>query len=341
MYTVKFIAISFLTLASVSAQTDSGETFKTGVTVIQVPVTVRDHDGNVVGNLGKDDFQLFDNGKRQEIVSFSVEAPGSKAPDRSLPDDSAKPASSAAADIPERFAAYFFDDVAFRDIGDLTRLRDAATKQLGALQAGDRAAIFTSSCRVAIDFTNDQAKLQAAVARMVLHPTAVCSVARNQKLQLELLKALVHKMANLPGRRDIILISPGFFVGPDRAGEQSSLIDAAARLKVSINAMDILETTGFDPQDAEYGHGPGSYNVATNPEVLAELAHGTGGASVASSDYAASFRKLATPSSRYVLGFISTAKPDGRVHQLKVKLENSHKLTVEARSGYVAAKESE
>ena len=40
---------------------------------------VRDRDGHVVSNLGKDDFQLFDNGKRQEIASFSVESPGQTA----------------------------------------------------------------------------------------------------------------------------------------------------------------------------------------------------------------------------------------------------------------------
>jgi hypothetical protein len=49
-----------------------------------------------------------------------------------------------------------------------------------------------------------------------------------------------------------------------------------------------------------------------------------------------SFRKLATPESHYLLGFVPTAPADGRFHQLKVKLEGSRKLTVEARSGYYA-----
>jgi hypothetical protein len=37
-----------------------------------------------------------------------------------------------------------------------------------------------------------------------------------------------------------------------------------------------------------------------------------------------------------LLGFVPAAKADGRFHQLKVKLENAHKMTVEARSGYYA-----
>lgn len=342
MRTGSLIAIIIILLSSAAAQTDSNATFKAGVTVIQVPVTVRDHDGHVVSNLAKDDFQLFDNGKQQEIVSFSVESPGSKAPDRSLPDANARasqPTASPAVDIPERFMAYFFDDIAFRDVGDLTRLRDAAAKQIGAIQSGDRLAIFTSSCRVAIDFTNDQAKLQAGVARLVLNPTAICRVSLPQKIQLELLKGLVRRMANLPGHRDVILISPGFLVGADRANEQADLIDKAAAAKVTINAMDILERTGFDSQDP-YGRGNGG-NLLANPEVLTEIAHGTGGTCIPSSDYAASFLKLGTPESHYMLGFIPSGKPDGRLHQLKVKLENSRKLTVEARKGYLAAKNSD
>ncbi len=342
MRTGSLFALIVISLSSAAAQTDSDATFKAGVTVIQVPVTVRDHEGHVVSNLAKDDFQLFDNGKQQEIIGFSVESPGSKAPDRSVANPNAPmhPSDSPVVDIPERFIAYFFDDISFRDVGDLTRLRDAATKQIGAIQSGDRMAIFTSSCRVSIDFTNDQAKLRAGVARLVLNPTAICRASLPQKIQLELLKGLVRRMANLPGQRDVILISPGFFVGADRANEQADLIDKAAAAKVTIHAMDILERSGFDSQDPNGQRGGGG-NLPSNPEVLTEIAHGTGGTCIPSSDYAASFRKLSTPESHYVLGFIPSGKPDGRIHQLKVKLENSRKLTVEARKGYLASQHPE
>ena len=342
MRTSLLIAITVISFSGAAAQTDSGETFKSGVTVIQVPVTVRDRDGNVVSNLGKDDFQLFDNGKRQEIVSFSVETPGSQAaPDRSLPDANApRSAETKGMEMPGRFVAYFFDDRSIREIGDLTRVRNAAAEQFAALQPGDRAAIFTSSCQGAIDFTNDRPKLQEAVSRLGLHPTPVCRVPPPQKIQLELLKALVHKMANLPARRDIVLISPGFFVGADRASEQAALIDAAVHSKVSISTIDMMESTGYDSQDPEYAQAYRGMNP-TNPEVLVELAHGTGGTYVSGSDYALSFRKLSTPESHYLLGFIPTAQADGSFHKLKVKLDNSRKLSVEARSGYVASKSAE
>jgi len=118
-------------LSGAVAQPQSGETFKAGVTVIQVPVVVRDHDGHVVSNLGKDDFQLFTDGKRQEITTFSVENPGQAAPDRSLPDGkapAAQPARGTGTEIPARFITYLFDDVNIRDFGDLKRIRDAAAR---------------------------------------------------------------------------------------------------------------------------------------------------------------------------------------------------------------------
>jgi hypothetical protein len=76
-----------IALCWAAAQEQTGPTFKSGVTMIQVPVTVRDRDGHAVGDLKKEDFQLFDNGKPVEIAGFSEDKPGSRAiPDRSLPD---------------------------------------------------------------------------------------------------------------------------------------------------------------------------------------------------------------------------------------------------------------
>ncbi len=347
------LAVALGSLSSAAAQEQSGETFKSGVTMIQVPVVVRDHGGNIVSNLGKDDFQLFDNGKRQEIVSFSVENPSQVAPDRSLPDanaPAAHPAAGAAIEIPSRFVTYFFDDVRIRDFGDLKRIIDAAGRQLGALQPGDRAAIFTSSCSLTLDFTNDRQKLQDAVSRLQLRPPPMCRTSRAQTLQVELLNAVVSKMSGLPARRDIILVSSGFFIGPDRSYEETNLIEAAIRAKVSISAVDIGEATDYTGGGADRGTGmlgntgmaPGYGNAnPTNPIVLVDLAHGTGGTYVTGNDFAASFRKLATPESHYVLGFVPTGKADGRFHQLKVKLENAHKLTVEARNGYYAGPHAE
>src|SRR5689334_12310976 len=70
---------------------DTPATFRTKVNLVLVPVVVRDRQGHVVGNLTKDDFQLFDRGKPQTISSFSVETlqnqPSVEAPAENGPEE--------------------------------------------------------------------------------------------------------------------------------------------------------------------------------------------------------------------------------------------------------------
>jgi len=56
---------------------DEAATFKVNVRLVLVRVVVRDQQGHAIGNLHKEDFQLFDNRKQQVISQFSVEQPGS------------------------------------------------------------------------------------------------------------------------------------------------------------------------------------------------------------------------------------------------------------------------
>src|SRR5262249_48498753 len=55
---------------------DVSPTFKVRVNLVLVRVTVRDQKGNLIEDLQKEDFQLFDNGKPQAITSFALEDMG-------------------------------------------------------------------------------------------------------------------------------------------------------------------------------------------------------------------------------------------------------------------------
>src|ERR1017187_10618999 len=52
---------------------ETAPAFQSHVTLVMVPVVVRDIHGVAVDNLTKESFQLFDKGKPQEISRFSME----------------------------------------------------------------------------------------------------------------------------------------------------------------------------------------------------------------------------------------------------------------------------
>ncbi|MGO8788838.1 MAG: VWA domain-containing protein [Terriglobia bacterium] len=152
---------------------DVEPTFKlqTERNLVLVRVVVRDATGAPVDNLRQEDFRLFDHGKLQTILHFSMEKPALKA---SVPVP-AKPAEKTTAepeDVDEaspavatarRFVALYFDDVN-TPFENLSRTRAAADHYLTkSMQTGDRIALFTSSGQKQVDFTDDLAKLRQAL----------------------------------------------------------------------------------------------------------------------------------------------------------------------------------
>jgi VWFA-related protein len=150
------------------AQHDTPVTFSTAVNLVLVPVVVRDAKGSAIGTLTKDDFQLYDKGKLQTIVRFSIdkaEAPPIL-PDTSLETDangnpkSKPPGTPATQALAQRFVAWLFDDVHL-SFGDLAQARQAAIRVVTeSFEPGTRAAIFTTSGHTTLDFTDDRDKLK-------------------------------------------------------------------------------------------------------------------------------------------------------------------------------------
>jgi VWFA-related protein len=160
------------TTASKQAETTTREepaVFKSRVNLVMVPVVVRDKAGRAVGNLKQDDFQLFDKGKPQFISRFSVEKSGVAPAEKG-----AKPPKSEAGEapleMPERYVAYLFDDIHIT-FPDLARSREAAWKYIStSLRPADRAAIYTTSGRDIIEFTDDKDKIHDLLMRLFPHP---------------------------------------------------------------------------------------------------------------------------------------------------------------------------
>jgi VWFA-related protein len=161
------------------SQKDAPAVFKTRVDMVSVPVVVRDSKGHVVGTLTKENFRVFDRGKPQEIVRFTVEKSGEQTAKAAKTLDAipseGEPANQP--DIPERFVAYLFDDLHL-PFEDLARSRDAAGRQIGMLAKTDRAAIFTTSGQNQVDFTDNIDKLRADLlllrSRSISRPGPQC-----------------------------------------------------------------------------------------------------------------------------------------------------------------------
>lgn len=180
----------------------------------------------------------------------------------------------------------------------------------------------------------EPAQLAMAVAREKIEIGKV-----ETEHSLQVLKALVSAMSHAPGRRMIVLASPGFFV-PDRQ-KQTEIMDLAARSDVTVNTLDpraLIPSVEDDPRKAVY-HTSAEIEDA---EILRGLADATGGVFFHNSnDVAEGFRRTAAaPEYSYTLAFSpENLKPDGHFHQVKVKVKTGEKLTVQARKGYYAPKE--
>ncbi len=167
--------ISSTAATSTSPEMTSQESpmFKVNVKEVLVRVVARDPKGNAVGNLTKDDFQVFDQGKPQVITHFSVERPGAQAAQEQKTSDE-NPGTMQIknpAPVPERFVAYLFDDIHLK-FGDLAHVRDAAERQFATLRPTDRAAIMSTSGQTLLDYTDDRAALHAALLSLKPHPVS-------------------------------------------------------------------------------------------------------------------------------------------------------------------------
>ena len=155
-------------------------TFKLQVerNMVPVRVVVRNAKGETVDSLRKEDFQIFDRGKSQAILNFSLEKPALEAtgplPGKptekttTAPEDADETVSPASA--ARRFLALYFDDVNTPFV-DMARARDAADHFLpGAVQPEDRVALFTSSGQNQVDFTSNVAEVRQALFNLRPRP---------------------------------------------------------------------------------------------------------------------------------------------------------------------------
>jgi len=153
---------------------DNQSIIKVRVPVVVVRVVVKDAAGNIVENLKKEDFQVRDNDKPQEITTFTVEHPGSRTV-RNLEEDapSAKEEPSDAKapgiSVPGRFVVLLLDDIHIRTEAALA-VRVHTMNVIQSLSSRDLVAVYSTSGRIQQDFTTDRDALSQTVSRLMPSP---------------------------------------------------------------------------------------------------------------------------------------------------------------------------
>jgi VWFA-related protein len=335
--------------------------FKSGTNLVQVPVVARDSRGQIIGNLDAQDFLLFDNGKPQLISRFIVERHAAREDLQTRTQNILDPMHGevVSGTLPDRFVTFLINDINGNDINGVGNTflqgRLAVARYLSSLRPTDRAAAYSMSGNVALDFTNDLDRLRETLFKIGYQNRPLSSACyevmpdsaigagpahvraewdynrqtadRDRSGQLTLLRDVVTKLSAMPGRRSIILVSGSLCLPEWLRETENELLAGAIRAGVVIDSVDPAPLKGAadPPSDAD---------------LVFSLTSGTGGVYVpASNDVDGALRRAdAVPEYVYLLGFSpKDLKLDGKFHNLRVALKNPRGITVQARNGYYAA----
>jgi VWFA-related protein len=190
-------------------------------------------------------------------------------------------------------------------------------------------------------------------AQMVQSASMMVLASGNQETKVSLysLRDMVRRMAAAPGKRTILLLSPGFYT-PEQQTEKMEIFDRAIKANVIISTLDargLWTDPSLDASQRSVASGAmrvkqqyDRESAQADADVLAEMAYGTGGSFFQNNnDFDEGLRRLATPPDFiYHLGFSpQNLKMDGAFHALKVSLKPASKLAgveLDARKGYYA-----
>jgi VWFA-related protein len=389
---------------------------KIGVTLVQIDAIVTDKQGRQVTNLTADDFEIYEDSKRQLITNFSyfktdsAEPPLPSPPQPTIKDAPPAPFTALKPSQVRRSIAIVIDDaMSFAEI-DATReaLRKFVDEQM---QPGDLVSIVrTIGGMGALQrFTSDKRVLHAAIGRIrwilsdrpdIFTPITATSESieamrrkRDAKIEdrsvksgpifesrdalaqlrneteksawplLQTMISVARGMQELPGRKSVILFSPGFDmggIGPWNRERLKLVIERLNRTAVSvypidsrglvvpmISAEENMQASDFIRRDNEVNGRLAS--IYATQGGLEHIAHETGGLTFFNRNKLSDGvrQALNDQNGYYLLGYVpeqSSFKrrpdrlPEFRKIEVKVKRDG---LRVRSRSGYLGATNDE
>ena len=165
-----------------AATTQEKPTFRVQVDLVTNDIIVRDEKGNFIPDLKKEEFEIFEDGVKQDISSMTVVTGGRVTnvmapPPPPPPEGIILPPSRPKNDVSGRIFLFFVDDLhlQFHNTGRVRELFKKISKEL--VHDGDMFGIVSSGpSSIAIDMTYDKTRLDEAIKKMAgneLKPTDI------------------------------------------------------------------------------------------------------------------------------------------------------------------------
>lgn len=304
--------------AAAESEPEFGENdvVRVSTSLITVPAEVLDRNGRYIGNLQKDDFRIYENGVEQQLAYFaSVEQP---------------------------FTVALLLDVSGSTQAQLQAIRTAANTFIKRLRPNDRLLLVSFDGKI-----------------NVLTEAVTLTELRKHKLRLDALHegtllyetvgfVLNQRLAGIPGRKAIVMLTDGVDNGSRKASLKQNLRDAEEAnvviYTVQYNTLPQLParlTQIADSKTREQVRLKLTKNYAVGSSYLQFLAEKTGGRMYRADDLAevpTMFNAITDELGRqYSLGYY----PKGEVHagekrDIKVKTRTPN-LVVRARQSYTAS----
>jgi len=313
------VIAAFALAASPAARQGQEPVFRTGTRTVPVYVTVTDAEGRLVPDLGRDDFEIYDNGKPQAISIFANEI--------------------------QPIMVVMMLDRSGSMVDNFRRVQEAAEQFVTRLLPADKARIGSFSYRIQVDprtFTSDRNELLRILYKELQEPGPT-----------PLWNAVSVGMTALTrqeGRRVVLV----FTDGADRPGNDrptnislGDLMKRAREEDVMVYGVGLAGRVAMGGMGRRGGWGqypppPGGGSPAgrtQKPDAgLSKLAAESGGGYFeleSTDDLGATFARVADELHRqYAMGF-SPEKLDGKTHKLEVRVKRSG-MTARARRSYVA-----
>jgi VWFA-related protein len=168
--------------ASATATTQQKPTFRVQVDLVTNDIVVRDERGNFIPDLKKEEFEVYEDGVKQELTSMTVVTGGRVTnmlapPPPPPPEGIILPPARPKTDVSGRIFLFFVDDLhlQFHNTGRVRDLFKRISKEL--VHDGDMFGIVSSGpSSIAVDMTYDKARLEEAIKKIAgseLKPTDI------------------------------------------------------------------------------------------------------------------------------------------------------------------------